>query len=194
MFNISKTKSDLGRIHNYIHDNLDRAITGAVLLGRYKKRCEWYEKDLLLEVLHEKDSAKNIETKIKKLFMKFLFDSGIFPIAESIFGGQIPDIVGLHRDEIMPIEVKIYKNSTSPILKGFNQIVNYTATLDETYGYYIIFNKTNKTFDVPGKIEVADKVIQIFVINLQGSPSKTKVKIVKITKKSFLGAYKKSNK
>jgi len=190
-FNINETRGDLERIQNFILDNLDKGIVGASLIQKYKKRCEWYEQDDIIDILKKKGGKYNVETKLKIGVMKFMFDSGVMPIAEIVLGKQRPDIIGLYHEDVMPIEVKIYTKTTSNILKGFNQIVHYTATLDEIYGYYIIFNNTDKILDIPGKIEISNRTILIFVVNLSSSPSQRRANVVKLNKNCLLDSYKK---
>lgn len=178
-FNRSETLQDLRRLHAFILDNLDRTVVGMSLLERFKKRCEWFDQ----EELKQAATPHAGESKLKRILMRFLFDQGVFPVAESVFGAQRPDILGIHPEEIMPVEVKIFGGSGDRVhvARGFHQIYRYAHTMGEPFGYLVIFNNSQNTLDIPSSVNVADRTIKVEVIHLHGSPSKRKLDRVEIS-------------
>lgn len=185
LFNSAERLSDLMRLHYFILDGLDKAVVCSWLLERFKNRFEWFEED-------EKKTKipKRWEATLKKQLMLFLFDQGVFPIPEAIFGSARPDIFGVKAEEVMPIEVKVYQSSQDlkKINIGFNQIYRYVHTLDEHYGYFVIFNASNESIDIPSSIVLSKHVIFLHVIDLRGAPSKSSMKRRAISEEMLLGS------
>jgi len=122
------------------------------VLGRYRQRAEWFG----LEV--EYDPADHeLEQKLKKDLLKYLFDSGFDFSVESQIpsgGGKVdilPIIAGWGQ---LPVEVKVFDGRSRPhqnISSGLAQAADYARKFSKPTGYYIVFNlKQDSVLNMPG--------------------------------------------
>lgn len=170
------------KIIHYITENLDKDYIIIDLLKKLKSKFEWYYKD---EILKGKISENNLTLKV----CDYLFDKGLFPIYKSLFGKVEPDTIDLSTKEHLVMEIKIIKSNSpkNQLLKGYNEILTYISTLNETIGYYLIFNINQNIFlSLPEKIILGDKIINIIIIDFHKQPSKSSRKIFRLIEKDFM--------
>ena len=135
-------------ILNYLHDTLDESSSVVYLLEKYKKRAEWFTKDILFK--NYKEAKKSYEQIFEDDLRMFLFDQGIdYPFSTPASASGRADIVSnIESDDPMVLEIKIYDEEKgykkNRILDGFKQIVRYANDYHKSIGYLVIFNVSNK--------------------------------------------------
>ncbi len=175
------------RLHNFILDNLELQHLGFSLVNRFKQRVEWYQKNEYSEICKKKENKSKKEVELTKRLSNFLFDMGVFPVSQAIFGNKKPDVIALHPSEIIILEAKVFERTDNSYLsQGLNQIYNYMNTLGQYYGHLILFNRTNQSIDIEDHFSLKDKTIFINTINLNEAPSKSKMKVWNVPKLEHL--------
>jgi hypothetical protein len=118
-----------------------------VLLKRYKHKCEWFVRDQLFR-LWEGQTEKG-EKVLAKHFYEYLYDQGIdFHIEPSSASGEIDLLGDQVGDDRLVADAKIFNpdkgRGKAYLAKGFNQIYKYLLDYNESVGYLVIFNTSDK--------------------------------------------------
>ena len=162
-----------------LFDYLDEVLEdGNVILAtliRYKKKIEWYRRDKLFE-LFSNNQARG-ESVLAKNMYEYLFDQGIEFHVEPQSASGWPDVVSLENSDHPFIgDIKIFdgiaRNSTY-VRKGLYQVYRYCQDYNESLGYLIAFNVSDKQLrfemqsseSVP-RFEYNHKTIFIIIIDI----------------------------
>jgi len=187
--------------YDFIDEQIDdqRAILSILL--RYKKKCEWFQRDNLFN-LWENNTQIGEKLLAFNLY-EYLFDQGIdFIIEPTSFSGKIDLISAQSGEERLLADVKIFNPNKSKgidyISKGFNQIYIYTLDYNESFGYLIIFKTCGEDlrFSLPNKEQTIPFVwhnnktiffltIDIFPHNTSAS-KRGKLKTIEITENNLI--------
>ena len=191
-FKRDKECIDLRRLHNYVLDQLEGIEVVLTLLRRYKQKCEWYKREVLLEqtATNTKGAKKTSEKNLTRELCLFLHDNNFLPLSEVILGDSRPDIIANHAFvNLVPIEVKVIRNRENHRIKtGFNQILTYLRTIDVSEGFYVIFCRGDFTLDIPQRIVIGNHIINIITVDIfETSPSKRASKVWKINESDLTG-------
>jgi hypothetical protein len=131
-------------ITNYLHDKLNKSSSTMYLLEKYKKRTEWFNKNILFEKY--KSAEKEYEQIFEDDLRLFLFDQGIdYPFSTPKSTSGRADLIGaIDTSDPLIIEIKIFdrgkKYEINRIVKGLTQIKDYTNDYNKDFGYLVIFN------------------------------------------------------
>lgn len=128
---------------NYFFEKLEDQRFILRLLYRYKHRCEWFQRERLLQLY--KSETKKGEKLLALDLYQYLFDEGInFTIEPSSIDGAIDLISGQNSEDPLLADAKIFSGNKTYICEGFGQIYRYTGKYNEPFGYLVIYNVTNK--------------------------------------------------
>lgn len=186
---------------NYLHDQLDEDNTILYLLEKYKKRTEWFTKNMLLEKYNK--ATKSYEQILEDDLRMFLFEQGIeYPFSTpKSASGRADTVANLDTEEPLVLEIKIFDSNKNykinRIKEGFAQIVKYSNDYNKNIGYLIIFNIDNIEIEYkfenlnnffPSLIEFNNKFYYIITVNLnyEKSASKSDLNVLTVTEKDLL--------
>lgn len=162
----------------YLQDCLDRLNSTTYLLEKYKRRVEWFRKDILFKTY--KNAIKNYENMLEDDLRLFLFDQGVdYPFSTPSSPSGRSDIVGeIDTDNPIIIEIKIIYNhkgyGKERIKSGFTQINKYTNDYNKAAGFLVIFNMDDREVKFinsgasilfPPSISLNNKTFYFVVIN-----------------------------
>lgn len=180
----------LPQIH-YLKEELAGHSSVIYLLERYKFRCEWFTKHLLI---NSYDSAvSSFEQIFEDDLRQFLFDQGIdYPFSTPKSPSGRTDIIGnINTNDPLVIEIKIIDKTRgygkNRLKSGFSQVLKYANDFNKNVGYLVVFNiddsELNFTFSNPMTsffpyLNFNNKIFYFVVINC--SNGKTASKIGKI--------------
>jgi hypothetical protein len=157
-----------------------RASTGVLILSlliRYKRRCEWFERDRLFKTwcLNTQRGEKNLAVDL----YGYLFDQGLnFQIEPTSASGEADLVASQIGEEPLIADAKIFcpeKGKGGSYLRAaFNQVYTYTLDFNEPYGFLVIFKTSEDSlhFALPEKAASApflthnNKTIFFVVIDL----------------------------
>lgn len=169
-------------------DYLDEVLEDAnIILGtltRYKHKAEWYRREEL-QSLFEANSSQGEKMLMKNMY-EYLFDQGIqFHVEPQTASGR-PDVVSLEDSDHPFIgDAKVFdaaSRGSAYIKKGLYQVHQYCCDYNESVGYLIVFNVSNRQLhlDMPSsgdgvpRFEYGHKTVFITVIDIhahEGSAS-----------------------
>ena len=140
---------------SYLRGALEVQAQIVLLLSRYKQRSEWFPDEGLTKAAQA--STPGLESKLKKDFLRYLFDNGIVFSMESQAppGGGVADVLPV-LPEIgpLPIEAKVFDGESrnqSYISNGLAQAADYGRRFNSAYACYIVYNVAENTvLDLPG--------------------------------------------
>jgi hypothetical protein len=191
-FNQKLVLIDLERLHNFILDRFNRTSLGLALLTKYKRRCEWYDREEMLRKTEELDEQKRdaVEKELARKLCMYLLDNNVLPLSEVALGRSRPDVLIQSKEELFPVEVKVVRiNENDRVKKGFNQIVTYIRTIDASEGFYVIFCRGDFALQIPQTIFDGTFRINIVTVGLpETSPSTRKAKVWKIAQNDLLSS------
>ena len=133
---------------NFIHDQIDDSGNVLYLIERFKLKCEWFRRDELYSLYAE--DTRNGERKLDQALRAGLFDGGIdYPFSDPSSPSGRADIVALlESDDPLVLEVKVFDpdrgRDKSRIKQGFQQILRYAQDYNQSVGYLIVFNCSDK--------------------------------------------------
>jgi hypothetical protein len=188
--------------YEYIDEHLDDPRFVLATLIRFKHGCEWFWRDDLYG-LWNADTQRGEKRLALKLY-EYLHSQGIvFTIEPKSASGEADLVSSQNSNEPLIADAKIFnpeRGKSAPyILKGFRQIYQYTSDFNESIGYLIIFNTSDKQLrfvlgagtDPLPKVVVNNKNIFFLVIDLyphETSASKRPdPEIVEITEQQIVG-------
>lgn len=164
--------------------NTDDLVRATLL--RYKQRCEWFERDRLMEIAKAKDARNKLnlmEKRLKADLYRYLFDSGMdFAVEPSTPARSAkPDLVSakLPSGRKLVLEVKVYDGggSSTDISRGIKQAMSYADELGEPVGYCLVYNVAPRaTLEIANAqqdgefyiVNLGNKQVRLIMINLSG--------------------------
>ena len=189
-------------ITNFLHDRLYKSSSTIYLLEKYKRRTEWFKKDVLYS--QYKKAVKNYEKMFEDDLLLFLFDQGIdYPFSTPGSTSGRADIIGeIDTEDPLIIEIKIFDSEKdyrkNRIIEGFTQTVKYTNDYNKDFGYLVVFIldevdinfnfKENDNF-FPPRLSHGNKNYFFIVINLKPLESASKLgktKTIEITESDMM--------
>lgn len=134
----------------FVDEQLDSRRAILSILRKYKHRCEWFERNRLLDA-YEKDTQRG-EQNLALDFYQFLFNEGVnFSIEPSSLDGKIDLIAAQDTDDPLLADAKVFSGSNKKHLcDGFGQIYGYANKYNEPSGYLLIFNVSDKDLVITG--------------------------------------------
>jgi hypothetical protein len=164
-------------LYEFIDEKIDDEKLLLSLLIKYKRRTEWFYRDILY-TNWEKETVKG-EKKLAIDLYSYLFEQGIeFSIEPASISGEA-DLVSIQTDEEPLIaDAKIFnpdKNKNkSYIINGINQIYQYMLDFNETFGYLIVYNtsQTDLLLNFPKSeqsipcVSINNKTIFVLMIDI----------------------------
>ncbi|QGQ22346.1 hypothetical protein F1728_06520 [Gimesia benthica] len=138
-------------LYEYIDEQIDdqRAVLG--LLRRYKHTCEWFQRNDLLDI-YQKEVERGAqegkkgrgEKQLALHLYEYLYNQGLsFSIEPTSVSGEADLIDSQNTDDPLIADIKLFDPSSSKnksyIIKGFQQVYQYTLDFNEPFGYLVIF-------------------------------------------------------
>lgn len=140
---------------SYLHCGLELQHQILQLLSRYKQRSEWFPEEDLAQAASS--TKGELEKKLKRDFLRYLFDNGIDFSVESEVppgGGEVDVLPIVPGMGFLPIEVKVFdgQNRGAPhITKGLAQTCDYARKFNSPRACYVIYNVAENTvLSLPG--------------------------------------------
>lgn len=132
----------LEALYEYIDEQLDEQKAILALLNKYKKKCEWFQREKLYNTWF--NDSKRGEKLLALNLYEYLHDQGIdFFIEPSSISGEADLVSAQKSEEPLIADVKIFDPDKSKgkkyISSGFNQLYLYTLDYNQPFGYLIIF-------------------------------------------------------
>ena len=167
---------------NFLHDQIDDAGDVLYLIERFKLKSEWFRrKDLYF--LYQEDTSVG-EARLDQELRASLFEGGIdYPFSQPSSPSGKADIVALlGSDDPLVLEVKVFdpalSKDKSHLRQGFHQVLRYANDYNQSVGYLVIFNCSDKQLvisseeasgaEVPPRIEYGGKTF--FVVSIDIHP------------------------
>lgn len=134
---------------DYLLEQLDEQTALLGMLTRYKKRCEWFQRERLFTAW-ETNKAKGEDTLALDLY-QYLHDAGVQLTIEARSISGKADLIANQTGELPVLaDIKIFSDSTSPsyLASGVTQVYQYTADHNYPVGYLIIFNVSGRRLNL----------------------------------------------
>lgn len=154
-------------LYEFIDDALDQQSAVLSLLLKYKRKVEWFERELLAE------KAGSAERQLARHLYAYLFEQGLdFHIEPQSASGEA-DLVSPN----LVLDAKVFdadRRGMRYIADGVNQVHTYARDFNQEVGYLVIFKTCPETihfsfgrenFLVP-YVSVGGKVIYLMVVDL----------------------------
>lgn len=133
---------------NFIIDRIEDSGNILYLIERFKMKCEWFRRDDLHNMY--KSDTRHGEHNLNQELRASLFDGGIdYPFSEPSSPSGMADVVALlESDDPLVLEVKVFDPKSSKgkghVRQGFQQILRYAQDYNQSIGYLVIFNCSDK--------------------------------------------------
>jgi hypothetical protein len=162
-------------LFDYLDETIEDGNVILATLTRYKHKVEWYRREELQKLFA--DNTSQGEKVLATNMFEYLFDQGIpFQVEPQTASGR-PDAVSLENtDHPFICDVKIFSpndRGATYIKKGFYQVYRYCQDCNETLGYLIVFNVSDKQLrlDLPSgegipRFEYNHKTIYVTVVDI----------------------------
>ena len=133
---------------NFLHDQIDDGGNVLHLIERFKLKAEWFRREELYN-LYENNTSVGERTLDREL-RAGLFEGGVdYPFSQPSSPSGEADIVALlGSDDPLVLEVKVFdperSKGKSNLRQGFHQVVSYANDYNESLGYLVIFNCSDR--------------------------------------------------
>lgn len=192
-------------IHNYINIKLEDADELLPILVRYKKRREWFYRDIFFQQYLDSDRKEDF---LDMDLRSFLFDQGIeFPFSTAKSpSGRTDIIANIDSENPLILEVKFIHNEKKyykkRVIGGITQAYNYADDYFQKRAFVVVFNANES--DCKFIIDSEDNFppfitingVKIYIISININPDginaskQGKLKNIKITKDEILNEIK----
>lgn len=163
-------------LYHYYDERLDDADLLLYILLKYKRMCEWFDRDRLFNLASEESGKKeaSLDLHLRRFLMQEGFD---YPFSTPHSPKGRTDIVVHIEEKPLPLEIKIFDGDScgkSYLKKGFNQALRYAEDYHQPTGYLVVFNLSEKLLQFGKtssdnyfpKIEAQNKTIFIVPVNI----------------------------
>ena len=177
----------LDGLFEFFDEKIDDRNSIFGLLLKYKQLSEWFNR-IELNQIAEDENSKGERALVVDLH-KYIMNQGVeFIIEPSSVSGEVDLILKDPNGRYLILDAKYLKNTStnSNIIKkfhdGFHQIMKYCEDYNETEGYLITYNNTDKRISL--NIEKLDginyfslggKTIYSIIINIKDEPTASKL-------------------
>jgi hypothetical protein len=166
---------------HYLEDRIEDGGSVLGILGRYKRRTEWFHQSDL-HARYEADTTHG-EQVLDAHLREYLVDHGIdFPFSQPRSPSGEADVVSLGSDEPLALEIKLFLPDAGKdrayIRQGFAQAYRYAADYHLPAGYLVTFNLTDGLLVFgsdhperwPASITVGDRTV--FCVTVDANPER----------------------
>ena len=143
---------------DYLQERLGEDSDVLRLLGRYKRRVEWFDRNALYAEFLEHPTRG--EAVYDRNLRRYLFDQGIdnpFSQPRSA-SGEVDVIALLDTEDPLVLEIKLYDGKgrgVANIASGLQQAARYASDYHKTTAYVVILNLTDRHLLLPTDDETA---------------------------------------
>ena len=141
---------------DYLQERLGEDSDVLRLLGRYKRRVEWFDrKGLHTEFLEDQTRGEAVYDRDLR---RYLFDQGIDnPFSQPRSASGEADVIALlETEDPLVLEIKLYDGEgrgIPNIASGVQQATRYASDYHKTTAYVVIFNLTDRHLVLPTEDE-----------------------------------------
>jgi hypothetical protein len=185
----------------YLQERLGDDSDVLRLIGRYKRRVEWFDrKRLHAEFLENQTQGEAVYDRDLR---RYLFDQGIDnPFSQPRSASGEADVIALlETEDPLVLEIKLYDGEgrgIANIASGVQQAARYASDYHKTTAYVAIFNLTDRhlvlptddeTASWPPSVRVGDVKVNLIVIQALPLPSAStqgRVQQVTVTRAQLL--------
>jgi hypothetical protein len=161
------------RVHEGLRARIGSTLSHQQLVGRYKARAMWYDKQRLRDLVFDPTTGTFIREREDTLVLemaKWLFDNGLPMLVKTNFANLEPDLLSVGSPAIL-IEGKAYKAADKSIAKNIAQLHAYLNGLDASQfhveeAYYVVFRLGGPLYDLPRSLIFNRHIIYPVVIDL----------------------------
>jgi hypothetical protein len=161
------------RVYEGLRARLGSTLSHQQLVGRYKARAMWYDKQRLRDLVFAPTTGAFIREREDTLVLemaKWLFDNGLPMLVKTNFANLEPDLLSTGSPAIL-IEGKAYKAADKSIAKNIAQLHAYLNGLDASQfhveeAYYVVFRLGGPLYDLPRSLVFNRHVLYPVVIDL----------------------------
>ena len=142
---------------NYLHDQIDDAGNVLYLIERFKLKAEWFTRNELYS-LYQGDTSVG-EARLDQELRATLFEGGVdYPFSQPSSPSGKADVVALlGSDDPLVLEVKVFdpdrSKDKSNLRQGFHQVFRYSNDYNQSLGYMVIFNCSDKQLVISSEEE-----------------------------------------
>ena len=142
------TEAIVDPLVNFLHDQIDDGGNVLYLLERFKLKAEWFRRKELFSLYQENTSVG--ERSLDRELRASLFEGGVdYPFSQPSSPSGEADIVALlGSDDPLVLEAKVFDPESSKgkgnLRQGFHQVVSYANDYNESLGYLVIFNCSDR--------------------------------------------------
>ena len=142
---------------NYLHDQIDDAGNVLYLIERFKLKAEWFRRNELYALYQGGTSIG--EARLDRELRANLFEGGIdYPFSQPSSPSGKADVVALlGSDDPLVLEVKVFdpdrSKDKSHLRQGFHQVFRYSNDYNQSLGYLVIFNCSDKQLVIASEQE-----------------------------------------
>ena len=174
------TEAVVDPLVDFLQDRIDDRGNVLLLVERFKLQVEWFRREELYS-LYKKNTSVG-ERNLDRELRVSLFEGGVdYPFSQPSSPSGEADIVALlGSDDPLVLEVKVFDPERSKgkgnLRQGFHQVIRYADDYNESLGYLVIFNCSDKTLvvssnessepEVPPRITYGGKTFFIVSIDI----------------------------
>ena len=165
---------------NFLHDRIDDAGSVLYLIEHFKLRAEWFDRQELYDLYQGRTAIG--EASLDQKFRRALFDGGVdYPFSQPSSPSGRADVVALlGSDDPLVLEIKVFDpergRGKSHLRQGFHQVLRYASDYNQSLGYLVIFNCSDKRlvvssrddteYETPTRITFAGKTFFVTTIDV----------------------------
>jgi len=191
--------------YEYVDEHLDDRNFILYCLERYKRICEWFERERLFQMWSAE--TQRGEKLLALDLYRYLFEQGVeFHIEPWSVSGEADMVAAQASDNPLIADVKVFNPSRSKgkayVIRALHQVHTYTCDYNQPLGYVVIFNTSasqlrfsvgNPAQPLP-RVLFNNKTVFFLVIDIfphsESASERRNLEIVEITEAELVGSQK----
>lgn len=167
---VARLRLEAERLHEELRRRVNTIRSRRALVGRFKQRCEWHDRDRMAAVAADQTTAGGPEDKLTREFARYLFDQGLSPLTKPMTGGLEPDLLDpLQR---FYVEAKQYsKSARGELVSAVAQVLDTVGRLrgspyavDEAF--CVIFRRHGPYYDLPESLRTETFTLHLVLVDI----------------------------
>lgn len=175
---VQEVRQHLTRLHVALRSQFSNTLMAEQLVGRYKARAMWYDKERLISMVQDSNGnwIRNREVPLMNDLARFVFDQGLPAWQRVQLQNLEPDLMITYPAGVLIEGKATIESSRTQLIEGMAQLLSYLNAFELSpvkiiEAFFVVFRLDGPLYALPGHLAMGPWIVRPMVIDLGGSKS-----------------------